>query len=171
MIQSGMMGLLDAAQRYQTTEGAQFETYASQRIRGAMLDELRQCDWLPRSVRRSLSQVEARSRGSSSKRPGADRSRIRERLDLSLEDYQRLLQDARGYQIVSYDDFGPTTTILSSSATQSITKPTRFTSSKTAACAKRSSPASTGCPSARSRSWASTTSRSSTFAKSGKCSG
>ena len=42
LIQSGMMGLLDAARRYQTTQGAQFETYAVQRIRGAMLDGLRQ---------------------------------------------------------------------------------------------------------------------------------
>src|SRR5918911_3296944 len=58
VIQSGMMGLLDAARRYQTTQGAQFETYAVQRIRGAMLDGLRQCDWVPRAVRRSLRRVE-----------------------------------------------------------------------------------------------------------------
>ena len=49
IIQSGMIGLLDAARRYTEKEGAQFETYAVQRIRGAMLDSLRQADWLPRS--------------------------------------------------------------------------------------------------------------------------
>ena len=52
VIQSGMMGLLDAAKRFQDTFGAQFETYAVQRIRGAMLDGLRQSDWLPRGLRR-----------------------------------------------------------------------------------------------------------------------
>ena len=51
LIQSGMMGLLHAARRYESTPGAKFETYATQRIRGAMLDGLRQCDWAPRSIR------------------------------------------------------------------------------------------------------------------------
>ena len=53
LIQSGMMGLLDAARRHESKEGAQFETYAVQRIRGAILDTLRQSDWAPRSVRAS----------------------------------------------------------------------------------------------------------------------
>ena len=44
LIQAGMLGLLDAVNRYQDDQGAQFETYASQRIRGAMLDELRAND-------------------------------------------------------------------------------------------------------------------------------
>src|SRR3546814_19385764 len=51
LMQAGMMGLLDAVRRYQQTADAQFETYAVTRIRGAMLDELRSQDWLPRSVR------------------------------------------------------------------------------------------------------------------------
>ena len=49
IIQAGMMGLLEAANRYDELRGAQFETYAAQRIRGAMLDELRQADWMPRN--------------------------------------------------------------------------------------------------------------------------
>ena len=59
LIQAGMMGLLDAINRYEDTHGAQFETYAAQRIRGSMLDELRSADWLPRSVRKSMREVEA----------------------------------------------------------------------------------------------------------------
>ena len=51
LIQAGLIGLLDAVSRYEETHGAQFETYAVQRIRGAMLDELRSSDWLPRTVR------------------------------------------------------------------------------------------------------------------------
>src|ERR1700754_1989613 len=58
LIQAGMIGLLDAASRYKEDQGAQFVTYASQRIRGAMLGELRSTDWLPRSVRRTSRELE-----------------------------------------------------------------------------------------------------------------
>ena len=50
LIQSGMIGLLDAARHYTPSKGANFETYAGIRIRGAMLDEVRRSDWTPRSV-------------------------------------------------------------------------------------------------------------------------
>src|SRR3954468_5449377 len=58
LIQAGMIGLLDAINRYEDTHGAQFETYAVQRIRGAMLDELRSSDWLPRSIRQNMRKIE-----------------------------------------------------------------------------------------------------------------
>lgn len=107
LIQSGMMGLLDAARRYQSTQGAQFETYAVQRIRGAMLDGLRQCDWVPRAVRRSLRRVEAMiSRLEQKKGRPPSETELAEALGMDLSDYQRLLQEARGYQILSYEDFG-----------------------------------------------------------------
>ncbi len=106
VIQSGMMGLLDAARRYTESEGAQFETYAVQRIRGAMLDGLRQADWLPRTLRRSLRAIEAMV-CKLEQRNGCQPSEkeLAAALDMTLEDYQRLLQDARGYQLVSYEDF------------------------------------------------------------------
>ena len=53
IIQAGLIGLMDAVSRYEETAGAQFETYATQRIKGAMLDELRAADWLPRSIRKN----------------------------------------------------------------------------------------------------------------------
>ena len=106
VIQSGMMGLLDAARRYQTSEGAQFETYAVQRIRGAMLDGLRQCDWLPRGVRLSLREVEKMiSRLEQQNGRSPTEAELAKAMNMSLAEYQRLLQDARGYQIVSYEDF------------------------------------------------------------------
>jgi len=106
VIQSGMMGLLDAARRYQVSEGAQFETYAVQRIRGAMLDGLRQCDWLPRGVRRNLRQVEAMIAKLEQKKGRAPtEAELAKALEMTLADYQHLLQEARGYQIVSYEDF------------------------------------------------------------------
>ena len=48
LLQAGLIGLMDAVGRFEASHGAQFETYAAQRIRGAMLDELRANDWLPR---------------------------------------------------------------------------------------------------------------------------
>ena len=57
IIQAGMIGLMDAAARFEESQGNQFETYATQRIRGAMLDELRSNDWLPRSTRKSLRRI------------------------------------------------------------------------------------------------------------------
>ena len=59
LVQAGMIGLLDAISRYEETHGAQFETYAVLRIRGAMLDELRNSDWLPRSMRQNMRKIEA----------------------------------------------------------------------------------------------------------------
>ena len=58
LIQAGMIGLLDAMKRYENTHEAQFETYATLRIRGAMVDELRYMDWTPRSVRQSMRKIE-----------------------------------------------------------------------------------------------------------------
>ena len=54
LVQNGMIGLLDAIDRFEAGLGAQFETYAAQRVRGAMLDGLRENDWLPRSLRREF---------------------------------------------------------------------------------------------------------------------
>ena len=58
IIQNGMLGLIDAVGRFEEGLGAQFETYAVQRIRGAMLDGLRENDWLPRSLRRDMRRIE-----------------------------------------------------------------------------------------------------------------
>ena len=57
LIQAGMIGLLDAARHYTASKGANFETYAGIRIRGAMLDEVRKSDWTPRSVHRSAREM------------------------------------------------------------------------------------------------------------------
>ncbi len=105
VIQSGMIGLLDAVRRYRETEGAQFETYAVQRIRGAMLDNLRQSDWLPRNLRRGLRKIESTiSRLQQAHGRPPSEQELAVAMDMTLADYQELLQDARGYQVVSYED-------------------------------------------------------------------
>ena len=57
LIQAGMIGLLDAGRHYTASKGANFETYAGIRIRGAMLDEVRKSDWTPRSVHRTVREM------------------------------------------------------------------------------------------------------------------
>ncbi|MFC5476049.1 RNA polymerase sigma factor FliA [Paraherbaspirillum soli] len=106
MIQAGMLGLLDAANRYQENQGAQFETYASQRIRGAMLDELRANDWLSRGLRQSSRSVDVAVQALEQKlaRPPTERE-IAQAMQLSLEEYQQLLQEIHGSQLVYYEDF------------------------------------------------------------------
>ena len=58
LVQVGMIGLTEALSRYEATQGVQFETFATQRIRGAMLDELREGDWMSRSSRKSQKDIE-----------------------------------------------------------------------------------------------------------------
>ncbi|MFA6970916.1 MAG: RNA polymerase sigma factor FliA [Gallionella sp.] len=106
IIQAGMMGLLDAASRYDEIHGAQFETYATQRIRGAMLDELRSADWLPRSLRRDMRRIEQAVSCLQQKlgRPPNETEIARE-LDVPLAEYQQMLQESRGAQLIYYEDF------------------------------------------------------------------
>jgi len=106
IIQAGMIGLLDAAGRFDELRGAQFETYASQRIRGAMLDELRGADWLPRSMRSDMRKIEgAINRAQQKLGRSPAESEIAKELGISLPDYQQLLQDSRGAQLMYYEDF------------------------------------------------------------------
>jgi RNA polymerase sigma factor for flagellar operon FliA len=106
LVQAGMIGLLDAITRYEETQGAQFETYAVLRIRGAMLDELRNSDWLPRSMRQNMRKIEAAMSALQQKlgHPPTE-SEVAKSLKLSLADYQDMLSDGGGHQLVYYEDF------------------------------------------------------------------
>jgi len=106
LIQAGMMGLLDAASRYDELRGAMFETYAAQRIRGAMLDELRGADWLPRSLRRDMRKIEtAISRLQQKLGKAPSETEIAKELGVALPEYQQMLQEGRGAQLLYYEDF------------------------------------------------------------------
>jgi RNA polymerase sigma factor for flagellar operon FliA len=107
MIQAGMMGLMDAINRYEANQGTQFETYASQRIRGAMLDELRGNDWLPRGLRRKQRTIEQALARLEQKHGRAPNEReVAAELGLSLAQYQEMLAEARGAQLIYAEDFG-----------------------------------------------------------------
>ena len=106
LVQAGMMGLLDALNYYDESHGAQFETYATQRIRGAMLDELREADWVPRSVRKNARDIEQaihQLEQALGKAPGEQQ--IADKMGVPLAEYQDMLADARGHQLVHYEDF------------------------------------------------------------------
>jgi len=106
LLQAGMVGLMEALARYEDVHGVQFETYAAQRIRGAMLDGLRAQDWMPRGVRRAQRRIDAAVQALEHRlgRPPAE-SEIARELGLSLEAYRDLLQEARGAQVLFYEDF------------------------------------------------------------------
>lgn len=106
LIQAGLIGLLDAVGHYDPTQGAQFETYASQRIRGAMLDELREADWAPRSARKSMRAIEAAvSKLEQLLGRAPSEQELARELKVPLEEYQQMLLEARGHQLVHYEDF------------------------------------------------------------------
>lgn len=106
LVQAGMIGLLDAINRYEETHGAQFETYAVMRIRGAMLDELRSSDWMPRSMRQDMRKIENAMSTLQQRlgRPPTE-SEVAKSLKLSLADYQEILSEGGGHQLVYYEDF------------------------------------------------------------------
>ncbi len=106
IIQAGMIGLLEAAGRYDELRGAQFETFAAQRIRGAMLDELRQADWMPRSLRRDMRRIEA-AMSQLQQRLGMlpSETEIARELGMPLTEYQQMLFESRGAQLMYYEDF------------------------------------------------------------------
>jgi RNA polymerase sigma factor for flagellar operon FliA len=106
LIQAGMIGLLDALNRYEDTQQAQFETYATLRIRGAMLDELRNMDWLPRSVRENMRKIEnaiLELQKKLSRNP--TENEIADNLKLSIQDYQKFLAENSGHQLLYLEDF------------------------------------------------------------------
>jgi len=105
LIQVGMMGLFDALSRFESKQGVQFETFASQRIRGAMLDELREGDWLSRGARKNQKDIEAALHRAEQRLGRAPHeSEIAAEMGLGLRDYQRLLGKVRGMQLLSIED-------------------------------------------------------------------
>ncbi|MBB1125778.1 RNA polymerase sigma factor FliA [Thiospirillum jenense] len=106
LIQSGMIGLIEASRQFQSGQGAVFATYAGIRIRGAMIDELRRADWAPRSVHRNSRRVAAAIATIEGREGRAARdSEIAAVLEVSLSDYHAMLQDSAGTHLLGIDDF------------------------------------------------------------------
>lgn len=122
LIQAGMIGLIEASRSYDPDQGASFETYASIRIRGSMIDEVRRGDWVPRSVhRRARSAAAAVREIEQATGRAAAPQEVAARLDMPLPDYLRLLEDASRGQVLSLEsrieDHGELDTPTSGGAT------------------------------------------------------
>lgn len=105
LVQSGMIGLLEAARNFDASKGASFETFAGIRIRGAMLDELRKGDWVPRSVHKN-SRTIASAIDAVEKQTGEDAKEIdvANYLQIPLHEYHKMLQDVNCARLVAYED-------------------------------------------------------------------
>jgi len=104
LIQSGMIGLLEASQKYDASKGASFETYAGIRIRGAIVDDMRRGDWAPRSVHRNsrrIAEVVAQIEG----RTGRDAQDIEvaEALGVTLTEYYDMVRDSSSTRLFSLE--------------------------------------------------------------------
>jgi RNA polymerase sigma factor for flagellar operon FliA len=107
LVQVGMIGLNDAIGRFDASQGVQFETFATQRIRGAMLDELRSIDWLSRGDRRQQRAIETavhRLEQQLGRAPAE--TEIARELGLSIDAYYELLNRVRGTQLLYIEDLG-----------------------------------------------------------------
>jgi RNA polymerase sigma factor for flagellar operon FliA len=105
LISVGVMGLIDAIEKYDPARGAKFKTYAEFRVRGAILDELRSMDWVPRSIRQKASQVDAVMQKLQAKfgRPPEDEEVAKE-LGISLDQFFDTLNETRSMPVLSLDD-------------------------------------------------------------------
>jgi len=105
LLQSGMIGLLEAAQKYDASKGASFETYAGIRIRGAIVDEMRRGDWAPRSVHKNSREIAA-AINAIEKHYGRDAkdAEVADYLGVELDEYHRMARDCNSTRLFSLDD-------------------------------------------------------------------
>ena len=105
LIQSGMIGLIDAIKKFDHGKGASFETYAGIRIRGAMIDELRKGEWAPRSVHRNSRRIQEAIKTVENRSGGeAPDHLVAEELDISLDEYYSMMQDSMATRLFSMDE-------------------------------------------------------------------
>ena len=105
LVQAGLIGLMDAASHYDPSQGASFETYASIRIRGSMLDELRRNDWAPKSVhRRSRDMMAAVHKIEARTGRDAKPAEVAKLMDISIEEYHQLVLETNTCRVLNFID-------------------------------------------------------------------
>lgn len=108
LINVGVIGLMSAIEKYDSTRNVQFDTFARFRIRGAVLDELRARDWVPRSTRSKESRLEevfTELRQELGRSP--DENELADHMGISLEEYYTLLDEVKSVSIISKEDLPP----------------------------------------------------------------
>jgi RNA polymerase sigma factor for flagellar operon FliA len=109
LIQAGMLGLLESLRNYDASKGASFDTYAGIRIRGSMLDEVRRCDWVPRSVYKKSRIISDAIRTLENQTGTAAKDcDVAEYLGISLEEYNHILQDSTNCRVFSIEELAQT---------------------------------------------------------------
>lgn len=104
LISAGVLGLMDALNKYDPKKNVQFKTYAEFRIRGAMLDELRSLDWVPRSVRQKAARLEKTFLDLERKRSGpVEDEEVADELGLSMDEYYNLIAEAKGISLLDLE--------------------------------------------------------------------
>jgi RNA polymerase sigma factor for flagellar operon FliA len=104
LISAGIFGLMDAISAFDLERGVKFETYCSTRVRGAMLDELRNMDWVPRLVRSKASKLNhATSRLVMELGRQPSEAELSDEMSISVVDLERMIQDANAVNLVSLD--------------------------------------------------------------------
>jgi RNA polymerase sigma factor for flagellar operon FliA len=104
---TGVIGLMDAIEKYDPEKNCKFKTYAEFRIKGAILDQLRSLDWVPRSVRQKSRRLE-RAYGEVEQRLGrsANDDEVADSLGLQLDKFHELLNQVRGISLVNLEELG-----------------------------------------------------------------
>ena len=107
LISVGVLGLMDAITKYDSSRGAKFKTYAEFRVRGAILDELRAMDWVPRSIRQKASNVDKVVQGLQSKLSRApEDEEVAKEMGLSLDQFHNTLNETKSIPVFSLEDLG-----------------------------------------------------------------
>ena len=106
LVSSGVVGLMDAIEKYDPGRDTKFETYAVSRIRGAVVDDLRSLDWVPRSVRRKARLLEDAHSNLEGElhRPASDHE-ISEKLNISIDELRSITEEVASAGLLSLDDF------------------------------------------------------------------
>lgn len=108
LVSNGIIGLMDAIDRFDPSKGTRFEAYAAARIRGAILDACRKDDWVPRSVRQAAKQLErVYSKVENRLGRSADDMEIASEMGLSIEEFDKMLQEIDATHLISLDESVP----------------------------------------------------------------
>lgn len=104
LVNAGILGLIDAVEKFDPSKEVKFKTYAEIRIRGAILDELRSMDWIPRSIRKVINKLMTAYHELEQQlgRPARDEE-MAEQLGLQMDDFYRLLKQSAGVPLISLD--------------------------------------------------------------------
>ena len=107
LISVGVLGLMDAISKYDSSRGAKFKTYAEFRVRGAILDELRAMDWVPRSIRQKASNVDKVVQALQAKLSRSpEDEEVAKEMGLSLDQFHDTLNETKSIPIFSLEDLG-----------------------------------------------------------------